>query len=448
MPTTTEAEIYDAVQQKMDRAPIEKIVGKPTTTTVDKMELQMGRCVAGIRTDQWGGNHGHLALIVNDAKLQTLTGDATMTVAKMAKPGNLPTGLTNTTPAIVKSRLMAQHRVDETNYTTMIVVEEVAVQKICTEIVEPMYVEELEDEFLGFKNKSIKEVIKYVRDTWCTVTTLEKEEALKEFAQPWRRGEEHVTAYCRRLDKQQKRCQELGAAAEDKTKVHMYVKCMYATDIFDEKDMMTYEEKSEADRSWAATKTYFNTIIARKDKFAEERTARREGYESANSFGDTGSVTSNGSSYPPSNISPSNLATFDRTSMTAYTNELEGVLSDKTDEIAALTTSNEQLLKALETQHQQQQQAMQAMQTKMNKDMMDMFSKMMAGQQCQPTAPSGNTGGSGGGGGREPRYCNICKKKDQYHEDNDCWEKPGNEKKAPKKIREKLLKKKKEGENK
>ncbi|MDB4430448.1 hypothetical protein N9140_00660, partial [bacterium] len=137
MPTTTEAEIYDAVQQKMDRAPIEKIVGKPTTTTVDKMELQMGRFVAGIRTDQWGGNHGHLALIVNDAKLQTLTGDATMTVAKMAKPGNLPTGLTNTTPAIVKSRLMAQHRVDETNYTTMIVVEEVAVQKICTDIVEP-----------------------------------------------------------------------------------------------------------------------------------------------------------------------------------------------------------------------------------------------------------------------------------------------------------------------
>ena len=188
------------------------------------MELQMGRCVAGIRTDQWGGKHGHLALIINDAKLQTLTGDATMTVAKMAKPGNLPTGLTNTTPAIVKSRLMAQHRVDETNYTTMIVVEEVAVQKICTDLVEPMYVEELEDDYLGYKNKSIKEVIQYIRDTWCTVTTLEKEEALKEFAQPWRRGEEHVTAYCRRLDKQQKRCQDLGAAADDKTKIHLYVK--------------------------------------------------------------------------------------------------------------------------------------------------------------------------------------------------------------------------------
>jgi hypothetical protein len=219
---------------------------------------------------------------------------------------------------------------------------------------------------------------------------------------------------------------------------------MYATDLFDEKEMMAYKEKSVADRLWALTKTYFNTIIARKDKFAEERTARREGYESANSFGDTGSVTSNGSAYPPSNINPSNLATFDRTSMTAYTNELEGVLTDKTDEIAALTTSNEQLLKALETQHQQQQQAMQDMQTKMNKDMMDMFSKMMAGQH---TAPSGNTGG-GGGGGFEPRFCNICKKKDQYHEDNDCWEKPGNAKKAPKRIREKLLKKEKEGDKK
>ena len=54
MTATTEAEIYDTVQQKLDRAPIEKIVGKPTTTTVDKMELQMGRIVAGIRTDQWG----------------------------------------------------------------------------------------------------------------------------------------------------------------------------------------------------------------------------------------------------------------------------------------------------------------------------------------------------------------------------------------------------------
>ena len=431
--TGSEAEIFAAVQTKFDRTTIDKIIGQPTTTAVDKLELQLGRCLAGIRTDQWGGNYGHLPLLIDEAKLQTLTGDPTSTVDKMDKPGNLPDTLTGTTSAIVKTRLLAQHRVDQTNYTTMLVVEEVAVQKMCTELIDAMYVEEMEDEYMGYKNKTIKDVIQHLRTEWCAVTTLEKDEALKQFAVPWNRGVEHITAYCRRTDKAQKRCQDLGAAADDKTKVHNFVTCMYTTDIFDDEQMMTYEAKPAADRTWALTKKYFIDIITRKDKFATERSARREGYESANSFvGDTESVTSNGSTYPPSNINPSNLATFDRTSMTQYTNELEGIVTDKTDEIAALTSSNEQLIKALETQNQQQATAMEAMQTKMHKDMMDMFSKMTANQPTATThTPSENTGnrGGGGSGGRKrkpPRFCNICKKKDQYHEDEECWQKPGN----------------------
>lgn len=424
----SETEVHESVQARIDRADIQKIVGKPTKATLDTLELEVGRALAGIRTDQWGGTLGHLPLLINDAKLQTLTGDQAATVTKMQKPGVLPPALNASTSATLKTQLLAQHRVDQNNYTTMIVTEEVVVNTICTKLVDEMYVVGMEDEYMGYKNKTIKQVFKHIREDFIAVTTLEKDTALKNLARQWVRANEHVSLYIRHLDKAQKKCLDVGAAADDKTKVHYFVTSMYATDLFDEKEMMEYEAKTEANKTWDLTKKYFVPLIKVKDKFAEEQLARRGGYESANSFSDVGSTTSNGTSFPPSNINPSDLGTFDRTSMTEYTNELEGIVTDKQEEIAALTTSNEQLLKAMEAQQQQQMKAMETMQ----KNMMDMFTKLATGQQvlCQPTAPATNTGGGGDGQRKRvaPRYCNVCKKPRQVHEDDDCWEKLPEEK--------------------
>ena len=144
-------------------------------------------------------------------------------------------------------------------------------------------------------------------------------------------------------------------------------------------------------------------------------------------------MTSSGTSLPPSNITATDLSSFDKTSMVAYTNDLEGIVENKSDEIAALTQSNTTLIEALQEQQVKHQQAMLEQQQKQHQAMMEMF------KSCQTTIPTPQDVGTGGGGGGrrrykkcDPRYCNICKKPDQAHQDDDCWEKPGNEKRRPK----------------
>ena len=88
-------------------------------------------------------------------------------------------------------------------------------------------------------------------------------------------------------------------------------------------------------------------------------------------------MTSSGTSLPPSNITATDLSSFDKTSMVAYTNDLEGIVENKSDEIAALTQSNTTLIEALQEQQVKHQQAT----LEQHQAMMEMF------KSCQTIGP-------------------------------------------------------------
>ena len=60
--------VNDFVEQKLRNKSVDKLVGEPTIVTYIILEAQVAGAMSAVKTTQWGGKHGHLALIFNEAK--------------------------------------------------------------------------------------------------------------------------------------------------------------------------------------------------------------------------------------------------------------------------------------------------------------------------------------------------------------------------------------------
>jgi hypothetical protein len=311
---------------------------------------------------------------------------------------------------------MADHNLACQEFWKQESVDAIIVDKIVREAVDAAYVEELDDDYIGYGAQTIKTILEHLRTEWCVVTTLEKKQASAAFHVQWDLTS-HITKFSRELDKQQKLCRDIGVPAPDATKVQYYVEGMYSSDMFDDKEMQAWELKPSADKTWDSAKTHFVTLYKSKEKFNAERIARTGGYDSANTFINTGSIGS---------TSLGTLSPNDHQTILEYTNSLETALEHTQEHAAALTTTQDHRLKQLETQ----QQELLSQTTK--------FMALLTAQQSIPT-PGTTTGGQQRTARRNtrtttaksPRYCNSCKKSNVYHEDDACFALEKNKDKRP-----------------
>jgi hypothetical protein len=66
--------------------PIDLIVGQPTTKSMDRMTNQMAQMVAPVKTTAWGGLHGSLALVLDDADYAMVTKNIVTLATSLSKP--------------------------------------------------------------------------------------------------------------------------------------------------------------------------------------------------------------------------------------------------------------------------------------------------------------------------------------------------------------------------
>jgi hypothetical protein len=416
-PTANEATIYEAVRAIVSPMPLDKIVGQPTTSTVNHLRQQIAKIAAAVKTTSWGGRHGHLALVLNDAEYRTVTGNPDIIIDRLTTPPIVAAGLTNTTTLTNRASITGLHNLSCQEFWKQEAVDALIVDKIVREAVDPTYVEELEDDYVGYSGQTIKTIVQHLRAEWCIVTTLEKKQAAQAFHVQWD-CTSHITKFARELDKQQKLCRDIGVPAAEATKIQHYVESMYASEMFDDKEMQAWEIKPSADKTWDATKAHFVAIYKSKEKFNAEREARSGGFESASSFFDSGSRASNNPPHVPSSIMPA-LSPADHHSLIEYTNSLEGALETATEHAAAITLDNTTLLHKLETQ----QKAILDQQAKFLTLLSPPTTPRQQRNRSSTTPPSE--------GRRPQRFCNSCKKDGVYHEDDDCFALDKNKDKRP-----------------
>ena len=151
-----------------------------------------------------------------------VTARAAADINRLVAPPIIPVGLTNNTTLTNRARIMATHDLENQEYWKQEAVDAIIVERIVSEVVDPTYVEELEDDYIGYSTQTIKTIIQHLKTEWYSVTTLERKQARDVFSLQWDYTT-HITKFARELDKQQKLCREIGVPAADATKIQAYV---------------------------------------------------------------------------------------------------------------------------------------------------------------------------------------------------------------------------------
>ena len=423
-----EAAVREAVRAIIMNAPMDKIVGNPTNVNIQQLRKQAAKIVSTIPTTQWGGQTGHLALVLRNAEFRIATNDPDAVTTPIGAVPLVPTGLLNNLTLHSRTCITNEHGQLQNEKWTQTAVNHFMVNRITTELIDSTYVEELEDEYTGYNNQTIKTLFAHIKTEWCVVTTMEKTKALDRFKERCD-GVTHITKYAKELERRQLECTNIGAEATDEGKLQTYVEGMWESDLFDDKEMNKWEERATTDKTWANAKLYFVPLYKTKTRITKEREQREErrGHlDSANS------ITSNRSTRSPSNFTQpptevSTMTTEEQSNIVEYCNNLEGTLTSKNEQLDELKST----IASFEQRMVDQQKEMQ-------KDRME-FMKMM--RDMAKTGGRNNTRGDGGGGAnkdRNPtnrpsngRYCKNCKLPNQIHNEKNCWELEENKHRRP-----------------
>ena len=136
----------------------------------------------------------------------------------------------------------------------MLVVNAVAVEAIAA-AVDEQYIDELREEYVGYKNASIKTMIKQLQ-SWFVITNSERIAIKASFLVPWAdTPNAHVTTFARQLNRRQIECDDHGVIITDDEKVVHFVQEMYACGLFEARFLNNWEENS--DKSWTVTLPLF-----------------------------------------------------------------------------------------------------------------------------------------------------------------------------------------------
>ncbi len=119
----------------------------------------------------------------------------------------------------------------------------IGVQHIINSVKE-QYVEELNEDYFGYTNQTIKTLLTHLRTNWCKVMMMMKErtDATETFYQAWVPSTTHNITFGSQLDKQQQKCRTIHIIILEKSKTLHSIGQMYKSNYYTE-DQMTKSMK-------------------------------------------------------------------------------------------------------------------------------------------------------------------------------------------------------------
>ena len=210
---------------------------------------------SSVKTSQWGGKHGHLALIVNEAKYRLITTTAASIVNRQVKPAGTDPNIDGKTSNFGRIKLLRAQDEKIREFQLQEETDEQLKEKII-EAMDEEYLGALKKGYVGYSDETAKFLLTHLKTTWCKITTLEKGKSLRVFRAPWDMTS-NITTYERHLDKAQLTCADMGMKAPNSEKVQIYVQQMYGADIFAKKQFIEWEETKEEGKKWTKAKTFF-----------------------------------------------------------------------------------------------------------------------------------------------------------------------------------------------
>eukprot|EP00804_Cyclotella_cryptica_P016612 CCRYP_001943-RA/>CCRYP_001943-RA protein AED:0.49 eAED:0.52 QI:0/0/0/1/0/0/3/0/229 len=226
-PTANQATIYKAAQAIITPILLDKIIGQPMSSTVNQLVQQIAKIAAAVKTMSWGGQHGHLALTPSIAASR-----ATWTSSSIASQHLRSSPRASQTAP--RSQIERLHNLTCQEFWKQEAANALIADKIVRDAINPTYVEELEDNYVGYSGQMMKTIVQHLRTKWCIVTP--QKQTAQAFHAQWDLMS-HITKFARELNKQQKLCHDIGVLAAKAAKIQHYVESMCASEMFDDKEM-------------------------------------------------------------------------------------------------------------------------------------------------------------------------------------------------------------------
>jgi hypothetical protein len=179
--SATGSSVHQTVALIMSAKPLDVIVGQPTTKSMDKMTEQIAQMVAPVKTTAWGGLHGSLALVLDDAGYATVTKNIIITLgAPLSKPTSINPKINKLSTPYEILTLQEEMITLQKEFELQEAVTAIGVQCIINSV-EEQYVEELNKDYFGYANQTIKTLLTHLCTQWCKVMTKERTDATEAF---------------------------------------------------------------------------------------------------------------------------------------------------------------------------------------------------------------------------------------------------------------------------
>jgi hypothetical protein len=302
------------------------VEGEPDYQTIHAIRKFLQANSRAIDTHLGGGTLGHLGLIISDASYSNIAPPTAETppfwVAPNA-PGRAPATTDGTAAQISASCHVWEE--DVQTYRTCTYVQQ-ALKKQIISVFEPMYLEILNDNMVGYANISSRDMLDHLFETYGNITAVDLEINFEHMRRAWDPQQPVETLF-----KQIQDCADYSEAVGVPIGPSQQINVGYAK-IFATGHFMSacrrWNEKPAAEKTWTHFKSHF-PAAHRQHKQMQGESAANAGYHSANA-----AMTQNEDQIAESTIGAlENLATA--------TAADRGV-------VAALTQANSRLAKQLE----------------------------------------------------------------------------------------------------
>jgi hypothetical protein len=276
--SATGSSIHQTVALIMSEKPLDVIVGQPATKSMDRMTEQMAQMVALVKTTAWGGLHGSLSLVLDDVDYATITKNIVTLTVPLSTPTRINSKINELSNPYVIQIPQEEIKTLQKKFKLQEAVTTIGVQHII-DSVNKQHVEELNKDYFGYANQTIKTLLTHLRTKWCKVMTKERTNATKAFHQASVALATHIITFGRQLDKQQKKGKNINVIILEEAKILHFVVQMYKSNYYTKKQMTKYKMQTDINKIWLHTLQFFTKLFTQRKAYGDDRTAN-SGFDS------------------------------------------------------------------------------------------------------------------------------------------------------------------------
>jgi hypothetical protein len=256
------------------------VEGEPDYQTIHATRKFLQANLRAIDTHLGGGTLGHLGLIISDASYSNIappTAGAPTFWETPNAPGRAPATTDGTAAQISAARHVWEE--DVQTYRTCTSVQQ-ALKKQIISVFEPMYLEILNDNMVGYANISERDILDHLFETYGNITAVDLEINFEHMRRAWDPQQPVETLF-----KQIQDCADYSETGGTPSGPSQHINVGYAN-IFATGHFTSacrrWNEKPAAEKTWTHFKSHF-AAAHRQHKQMQGEIAAHAGYHSANS---------------------------------------------------------------------------------------------------------------------------------------------------------------------